>query len=160
MSRRLLIVLATLGSVALLGGALAFQYLGGLAPCHLCRLQRWPHRVDIVLGAVALLMPGLREQRLLAFAGGLGMIGSTLLGLYHTGVEKHWWLGPTTCTSGDISSAKATDLLNQIMTAPVEHCDQVAWEMWGISMASWNMLISAVLVAVWFTAAFKRDASR
>ena len=43
----------TLGSLALLLGALAFQYLGGLAPCHLCLLQRWPHAAAIALGAAA-----------------------------------------------------------------------------------------------------------
>ena len=35
----------TLASLLLLGGAFAFQYVGGLAPCHLCILQRWPHGV-------------------------------------------------------------------------------------------------------------------
>ena len=28
----------------MLASALAFQYLGGLPPCHLCNLQRWPLR--------------------------------------------------------------------------------------------------------------------
>ncbi len=36
LSRQMLILLATLGSVGLLGGAFAFQYFGGLAPCQLC----------------------------------------------------------------------------------------------------------------------------
>ncbi|MCA3544252.1 MAG: disulfide bond formation protein B, partial [Rhodobacter sp.] len=41
--RTRLIILALAGSLALLAGAFAFQYIGGLAPCHLCLLQRWPH---------------------------------------------------------------------------------------------------------------------
>ena len=34
-------------------------------------------------------------------------------------------------------------------------CDQVAWEMLGLSMASWNMLAALVLVVIWIMAARK-----
>ena len=157
MPRRLLILLATLGSVALLGGALAFQYIGGLAPCHLCLWQRWPHRVAIAIGVLALAMPGLALSRALSLAGGITALVASGLGLYHTGVERHWWEGPTTCTAGDISGVATDDLLNQIMNAPVVKCDQVAWEMWGLSMASWNMVFSLALAVLWFWAAARRD---
>ncbi len=155
-SRRVLIALATLGSLALFGGALLFQYYGGLAPCHLCLLQRWPHRIALGIGVVALLVPNVMAQRLLALAGALTMVVSVGLGSYHSGVEQKWWEGPTTCTAGSISGVKTDDLLNQIMNADVIHCDQIAWSMWGLSMASWNAVISAVLVAIWLTAASRR----
>lgn len=157
MSRRFLILLATLGSVGLLGGALAFQYIGGLAPCHLCLLQRWPHRVAIGIGVLAQILPAGLLTRLLAAAGGLAALATAGIGLYHTGVERHWWEGPTTCTAGDISGVATDDLLNQILNAPVVKCDQVAWEMWGISMASWNMILSLGLAALWFWAAMRRE---
>ena len=32
-----------LASLALILGALGFQYLGGIAPCEMCHWQRWPH---------------------------------------------------------------------------------------------------------------------
>lgn len=154
-SRRLLIALATLGSLALFGGALMFQYIGGLAPCHLCLLQRWPHRIALAIGVLALLVPGVLLQRLLALAGAVTMLVSAGLGIYHAGVEQTWWPGPTTCTAGDISQVSADDLLTQIMNAPVVHCDQIAWSMWGLSMAGWNAAISAVLVVIWAWAALR-----
>lgn len=155
-SRRILIALATLGSLGLFGGALMFQYIGGLAPCHLCLLQRWPHRIALGIGVVALLVPGAVLQRLLALAGAVTMAVSTGFGIYHAGVEQKWWQGPTECTSGSIQGVKADDLLNQIMNAPVVHCDQIAWSMWGVSMAGWNAILSAVLVALWLMAAFRK----
>ena len=48
-----LLALATSGGMLL--GALGFQYLGGLEPCQLCMIQRFPH-VLIVAGAVDLLL--------------------------------------------------------------------------------------------------------
>ena len=40
---------AGLGSAALLAGAFAFQYLGGLPPCQLCLWQRWPHAAAVLI---------------------------------------------------------------------------------------------------------------
>ncbi len=153
MTRQLLILLAAGGSAALLAGAYAFQYIGGLQPCHLCWLQRYPHMVAVGVGILALLIPAGLLGRLLPWAGGLAALTSAAYGAYHTGVERHWWEGPSTCTSGSVTGLSAKDLLAQIQAAPVVQCDQVAWEMWGLSMASWNMLASLVLVALWVMAA-------
>ena len=152
MSRSLAIFLAAGGSAALLAGAFVFQYLGGLAPCHLCLLQRWPHAAAALIGVVALLLPG----RLIPLAGALAAGTTAALGLYHTGVERQWWKGPNTCTSGDISTLSVGDLTDQLLAnTTVVQCDQVAWQMFGLSMASWNMLASLLLVALWLAAARK-----
>ena len=158
MTRPFLILLATLGSAALLAGAFAFQYIGGLAPCHLCLLQRYPHGVAVGIGVLALLIPAGLAGRLLPWAGALAALTTAAYGAYHTGVERHWWEGPDTCTSGAIGQLSAKDLLAQIQAAPVVQCDQVAWEMFSLSMASWNMLASLVLVAVWIMAARRSGA--
>lgn len=150
MSRAFFIFAAAAGSAAMLSGAFMFQYLGGLAPCHLCLLQRWPHAAAAVIGIAALLIPG----RLLPLAGAAAALTTAGLGFYHTGVERHWWEGPDTCTSGDISTLSVGDLTDQLLAnTTVIQCDQVAWAMAGLSMASWNMLASLVLVALWLTAA-------
>ena len=153
MSRSLLILLAAAGSAALLAGAFAFQYIGGLAPCHLCLLQRYPHGAAVAIGALALLIPGTLFGRMLPWAGALAALTTAAYGAYHTGVERHWWAGPDTCTSGPIGQLSAKDLLAQIQAAPVVQCDQVAWQMFGLSMASWNMLAALILVAIWVKAA-------
>ena len=155
MTRPLLILLATLGSVALLGGAFAFQYIGGMAPCQLCLWQRWPHAAAIGLGTVALLAPGL--SRLLSVLGAAAALTSAGIAAFHTGVERKWWEGLTSCSSGSIRGVPVTDLLDPTVAvaAPVR-CDAVAWQMLGLSMASWNMLASLALVAVWLISARRR----
>jgi disulfide bond formation protein DsbB len=138
-----------LGSILLLGGALAFQYLGGLAPCHLCILQRWPHGVAIALGLLLLAWP----RRPLALLAGLVVLVGAGIGLYHVGVEQVWWQGPTTCTAPEPGSMAAGDLLDQILATPVVLCDQVAWSFLGISMAGWNAILSVAIAWLWFRAA-------
>lgn len=149
LTRNRLIWLATLGSAALLGGAFAFQYIGGLAPCKLCLTARWPHAAAILIGVLALTL----GWRWLPWLGAVAAAATSGVGIYHTGIERHWWQGPTTCSSGSIDQIDASALLDQIMAAPVVRCDEVAWALGGISMASWNAILSAVLVLVWIMAA-------
>ena len=157
MSRPQLILLAAAGSAALLAGAFAFQYIGGLAPCHLCLLQRYPHGAAVALGMLALLIPAGLIGRMLPWAGALATLTTAGYGAYHTGVERLWWPGPDTCTSGNIldltAKLSAKDLLATLQATDVVLCDKVAWAMLGLSMASWNMLASLVLVMIWIRAA-------
>lgn len=140
---------AGLGAAAMLGGAFFFQYVMGLAPCELCIWQRWPHGIAFVIGLIAWVMP----KAWVMAAGALTMAVSAGLGLYHTGVERLWWAGPDTCSGGgDIGSLSAAQLLDQIMAAPVVRCTDVAWEMFSLSMASWNGILSLGLMAVWLVA--------
>ncbi|MBR3369116.1 MAG: disulfide bond formation protein B [Rhodobacteraceae bacterium] len=143
--RRQVQLLALAGSAGLLLGALAFQYIGGMAPCALCIWQRWPHVVAL-LGTGALVWP----NPVLALVGAGGAAASGAIGLYHTGVERSWWEGPSSCTAGgNLSGMSAQDLLAQIMAAPVVRCDEVPWEMLGLSMASWNAVISFGIAGLW-----------
>ena len=148
-----LIILAMAGSLAMLAGAFAFQYIGGLAPCHLCLLQRWPHAAAVGLGLLALAIPG----RLLPLAGAAAALTTAGIGIYHTGVERLWWAGPTSCSAGSIAGLDVKDLLDpSIVVAPVVRCDEVAWQMLGLSMASWNVVLSLGLALIWLLAARSR----
>ena len=151
-SRTTLTLIATLGSVALLGGAFAFQYIGGLAPCPLCLWQRWPHAAAILIGVVAL-TTGMRG---LLSLGALAALTTAGIGVFHVGVEQGWWEGLATCTAGSISGLSTADLLNPAadVAAPVR-CDAIAWQLLGVSMAGWNVILSLGLAAIWATAARK-----
>lgn len=153
MTRNTLIILAFGGSFALLAGAFAFQYIGGLPPCKMCLWQRWPHAAAIAIGPAALLAGGV----LLPLAGALAALTTAGIGGFHAGVEQGWWEGPTTCTStNDIGGLSTDDLLAQITAAPLVRCDEIAWQMMGLSMAGWNMVISLGLAALWIMAARAR----
>ncbi len=148
MNKRNLILLALAGSAAMLLGALAFQHIGGLAPCKMCIWQRWPHGIAVAIGLIALAVPA----TVLLLAGALAAAATGGIGIYHTGVERGWWDGPNTCTSGDISDLSSEQLLEQIMAAPLVRCDEVPWELLGLSMASWNAAISFALAGLWLFA--------
>lgn len=138
------LALAVLVPAGLLGGALAFQYLGGLYPCVMCIWQRWPHALAIALGLCGLVARQRGRHRialaLLALAGG-AIAASGAIGAFHAGVELKLWPGPGTCSATSISGPDSA-VLAQIIAAPVTRCDEVPWSLLGISMAGYNALIS------------------
>lgn len=143
-------MIAAAGSAALMIGALAFQHIGGMAPCKLCIWQRWPHVAAVAIGVVAML--ALLPAHLLALLGALAALTTAGIGAYHTGVEQRWWEGPASCSGGGVADQSAQDLFAQIMAAPLVRCDEVPWAMLGLSMASWNAVLSLALAGIWLMA--------
>ncbi|MEO7635234.1 MAG: disulfide bond formation protein B [Sphingomicrobium sp.] len=135
-------LIALLLPLALLGGALGSQYLGGLFPCEMCYWQRWPHGAAILLAALAFLSSAVSSRsRTLTLLAAAAIAISGAIGVYHAGVEAKVFEGFTTCTA--LSRAATTaDLLKQITHAPLIRCDQVQWRFLGISLAGWNAILS------------------
>jgi disulfide bond formation protein DsbB len=146
---RNLLLLVLLGSAAVIGGALLFQYAGGLAPCELCLLERWPYYIGMPL--VALVIAGGGRRGVLI--GGsvlvtLLFLASTGLAFYHVGVEQHWFAGPTACTGGSTGAKTLEDLRAQLMATQPVRCDEPQWTLLGVSLAGFNLLASLALAAL------------
>jgi disulfide bond formation protein DsbB len=135
-------LIALLLPVALLGGALGSQYIGGLHPCEMCYWQRWPHAAAIVLAAVAFTAPAASSRaRTLTLLAALAIAISGAIGVYHAGVEAKIFEGFTQCTASN-QGLTPEQLLQQITHAPLVRCDDVQFRFLGISMAGWNAILS------------------
>jgi disulfide bond formation protein DsbB len=152
MSRNRAVLLAGLGSLGLLIGALLFQYVGDMAPCKMCYWQRYPHVGAIIIAGI-ILITGIGVFAVLGLLSALITAG---IGGFHAGVERGWWEGPQSCTSTSIDNLSTEELLAQIMSAPMVRCDEIPWQMFGLSMAGWNMVISICLAVLW-TIAIKQQ---
>lgn len=148
-------------SLAALCVAWLAQYGFGLAPCHLCLLQRDAYWAAIALSFFAIVL-GLRDRRSTQFGRrlaialiGIAFLAGTGIALYHVGVEQTWWEGAGGCVGGGISGLSGADLEAAIMNAPVTRCDDIAFELFGISMAGYNALLSLALAAFAFWGAAK-----
>ena len=145
--------IALLLPIALLGGALGSQYLGGLVPCEMCWWQRSPLGVAILLAGLAFTAPPASAwSRALTLLAALAIAVSGSIGVYHGGVELGIFEGFTTCTS-TASGGTTADLLKAIMKTPLVRCDQVQFAFLGISMAGWNASLSlgGAAVIAWLT---------
>jgi disulfide bond formation protein DsbB len=152
-TRRAAMLVAGIGSAAMLAGAFGFQLIGGLAPCPLCVLQRWPHAAAVLILALALAT----GWRLWPWLGAIAALTTAGIGLFHAGVELGWWEYISACTQGSIEGLSASDLLDPTKTLPTApRCDQIPWSLAGISMAGWNAILSFGLALVWLFAATRR----
>jgi disulfide bond formation protein DsbB len=134
-------------SAAVLGTALVSEYWGGLAPCELCLLQRWPWTAAIVISLVVVLVGDRPALPWVALILGLVFAVGVAFAFYHVGVEQHWFAGPSACTAGGGGAMTLEEMKRQIMgTAPVM-CDRPAWALFGISMAGFNLLASLIMAA-------------
>src|SRR5437870_4073757 len=132
-------------SAAVLGAALLSQYWGGLSPCELCLMQRWPWAAAIVISLVVVLVGERAGLAWVALLLGLVFAIGEVLAFYHVGVEQHWFAGPTACTASEGGAMTIEDMKRQILgTAPVL-CDRPAWTLFGVSLAGWNLLASLVM---------------
>lgn len=149
---RSLALLAAASSGLLLLGALGFEALG-YEPCALCLQQRWPHLAAVAIGALI----GLRLMPLVsgALAGALAALATSGLGFYHSGVEKGIFTGPDACTANTVAGLSTEALLAQIEGAPLVRCDEVAWQILGVTMANLNALASLGLAGLWLWAALR-----
>ncbi|MEZ5715163.1 MAG: disulfide bond formation protein B [Paracoccaceae bacterium] len=153
-SRPNLVLLAAGGSAAMLAAAFLFQHVGGIAPCELCLWQRWPHAAAVLIGLLALMVPGRALPRL----GALAALTTAGIGLYHSGIERGLWPGPASCTGngGALGGLSGSDLLSLDAPTGLVMCDKIAWEFAGLSMANLNLLASLVLALIWLMAARNR----
>ena len=68
-----------------------------------------------------------------------------------------FWPGPKECT-GPLDHARSVDdFLKQLQSVKVVRCDEVQIRIIGLSLANWNVLISAALAAIATRAALMRD---
>ena len=140
-------LLAGAVALALILGALFFQYALNYPPCEMCHWQRWPHIAAAIvgLGGASLLRATDRKSPLLlplAILTLLLVATSGAIGIFHAGVEWQWWQGPSACTTGYVFTGKLD------LNAPVPRCDVAAWRLLGISMAGYNAAISLATAAI------------
>jgi len=139
-------------SLATLGGAWFFEYVLKLAPCPLCLMQRIPYHVIIPLSlllAIAALVRAPRNLLLVGFAA-IAIVAACniVLGIYHAGVEWHWWAGPADCSGPLTDLRTGGSLLDQLHAVHVVRCDEAAWRFLGLSLAGYNVLISLALALI------------
>ena len=135
-------ILAGSASLILLSGALAFQYIGGLAPCEMCLWQRWPHGFAVAVGLIGgiLVWTDVLPARWagpMAIGAVAGLVLSGALGVFHAGVEWKLWPGPAQCTGFGYVPGQ-----EEFKPLQIVRCDEAQWRLFGISLAGYNAIFS------------------
>ena len=139
-------LIGTIASAAALGAALASERWLGLVPCALCLWERWPYRVAIVVGLLALALPRLQRPLLAVMA--LVLLAGAGLGVVHVGVEHGWWPSPLPeCAAPSLGGGTMSERLARMPLFPSKPCDEPTYLIPGLplSMAAMNLLLALAL---------------
>ncbi|MBV9655103.1 MAG: disulfide bond formation protein B [Acetobacteraceae bacterium] len=137
------------------GAALAVADLserwGGLVPCALCLLERWPYRLAILLSALALLLSA-RGGRLLLWLVVLAIGAAAVLGAVHVGVEQGAWPSPLPeCAAPALpAGGSLAERLSRLPATPAKPCDDPTYLVPGlpVSMAGGNLLYALAFALI------------
>ncbi|MEK7244849.1 MAG: disulfide bond formation protein B [Pseudomonadota bacterium] len=139
-------------SALALATAYAAQYIGGLEPCPLCLYQRVPYAVGGALAAAALMTRASGLLALLLLLAAAAFFVNTWIAFYHLGVENHLWASAV-CTGDAPVITSVEDLRRALAAPPPKPCDAVDWTLFGVSMAGYNVIVSAALAGLAIVAA-------
>jgi disulfide bond formation protein DsbB len=140
---------AAVAAAAALGIALASEHWGGLVPCALCLVERWPYRIAVILGLAAAVLPPSGARAALALLA-LSMLVGAVFAAIHVGVEFHWWPSPLPeCAAPTFSGGSIAERLAHMPATPAKPCDDPTYLVPGLplSMAEMNLLFAVVFTA-------------
>ncbi|HEX2943595.1 MAG TPA: disulfide bond formation protein B [Rhodopila sp.] len=146
---RTLAVIAALGAAAALSVAYGSEIWGGLVPCALCLVERWPYRIVIILGLFAAIAPTRLVRPILSLAI-LCLLGGAVIAFVHVGVEQMWWPSPLPeCAAPHISGATIAERLASMPARPSKPCDEPTFliPVIPVSMAAMNLLFAGAFAA-------------
>lgn len=155
-------LLTAVGASLALAVAFGSQYWGGLVPCALCLLERWPYRIVLGLGLVAAFV-AYRVTRVLLWLAVLTMLVGVALAGIHVGVEQGLWPSPLPeCAAPHISGATISQMLAAMPPRPSKPCDAPTYLIPGfpLSMAAMNLIYALAFAIILATALLKRGERR
>ena len=130
--------------------ALISENVFGFDPCSLCLIQRYPH---ILVAVTSVWLIFFRTHNVFLYpVNTLVMASSIILASFHVGVEQSIFQGPQSCSSSNlslVSEKSAEALLKEILNTSVIRCNEVTWSFMGLSMATWNLILSIALFIGW-----------
>lgn len=142
-NKNLLIKLILLISIIALISAFFIEYILGHQPCNLCILERIPYFLAIIV--ILLNYKFIEfEKFFILFLTIIFLFGS-VLSLYHLGIEQGLIQESLVCDlkSGSNLLSKE-EILKQLQEKSVS-CKDVTFKMFGLSLTSYNILISILI---------------
>ena len=136
-----LIILLSLSSICY---ALFVEYILGYKPCILCKYQRVPYILGLIIGLFGFFKPSDAKIRIYIFF--IFLISMTLSG-YHFGIEQEFYQSIFNCSDDNLSVLEKGKLLESLKVINPD-CRNVNFAIFGISLATINLILSFVLSSV------------
>ena len=142
-SKNLSIKFIFLVSIIALVSAFFIEYILGHQPCNLCVLERIPYFLTIII--VLLIYKFIQFERFFILLLAIIFLAGTILSLYHLGIEQGFIQESLVCDLKNGSNLLSKEeILKQLQEKSVS-CKDVTFKIFGLSLTSYNILISLII---------------
>jgi len=155
---RFLFILILIFSVLSLFIAYLIEYVLGHQPCNLCLIERVPYMAAVVLSSLLLLLN--KYEKIILVIIGFFFIFNTIISFYHFGIEQGFFNESLVCGLGGWSEATSTEELLKQLEREVIRCKDVTFKILGLSLATFNTIISLVISAIMLSKAINYDKNK
>ena len=131
-------------SIVALASAFFIEYILGHQPCNLCILERIPYLLAIIIITLNYKFIHIEKHLILLLI--LIFLAATILSLYHLGIEQGFIEESLVCDLKNGSNLLSKeDILKQLQEKNVS-CKDVTFKILGLSLTSYNTMISFLIV--------------
>ena len=141
-SKNLLIKFIFLVSIIALVSAFFIEYILGHQPCNLCIFERIPYFLAIIL--ILLNYKFIQFEKFFILLLIIIFFAGTILSLYHLGIERSFIDESLVCDLKNGSNLLSKEeILKQLQEKSIS-CKDVTFKIFGLSLTSYNILISLI----------------
>ena len=131
-------------SILILISALTIEYFFGYQPCNLCLIERVPYGLSIIILLLNFLFK--KEQIFYSVLLMLIFSFSTIISIYHLGIEQGLFEESSICSSYNLDLISKEEILNSLKELNIS-CKNVAFTIFGLSLTTYNILLSVTISA-------------
>ena len=143
-NKTIIIKLIFIISIVALASAFFIEYILGHQPCNLCILERIPYLLAIIIITLNYKFSHIEKHLILLLI--LIFLAATILSLYHLGIEQGFIEESLVCDLKNGSNLLSKeDILRQLQEKNVS-CKDVTFKILGLSLTSYNIIISILIV--------------
>jgi len=123
------------------------QYILNHKPCNLCLIERIPYLAAIIFISLIFILN--KFEKIISLIVGLFFIFGAIVSFYHFGIEQGFFNESLVCNLGSSKATTAQELLKQLEKETVS-CKDVTFRVLGLSLATFNTIISIIISAMMF----------
>ena len=132
-------------SILILGSALIIEYIFGYQPCNLCKIERIPYLLSIIILITNYFFRG--NQTFYGVLLILIFSFSIIISVYHFSIEQGFISESTVCETKSFNLLTKEDILNSLQELNIS-CKNVAFKIFGLSLTSYNILVSILMLLI------------
>jgi len=133
-------------SLVALFSAFFIEYILGYQPCYLCKIERIPYALSIIILLLNFKFNYLEKFILILLI--FIFIFSTLISIYHFGIEQEFIKESILCDLKNASEILSKEEILKDLQEKKSNCKDVTFTIFGLSLTTLNIILSLIITSI------------